>query len=153
MHSLLLLLHLDFKTWVSGLRQTQCFLLLFFSLGTPTLLLLLWLFFSHTAIITYLSGPGSQDLALRTWLSGPGFQDSDRCPCRLLPLASSTTNPMFCLVPKHKTKNQNKPNVLFGTQAQSKKPKKAKCKAKNQRKERLFLEENPSVHSSESILP
>jgi hypothetical protein len=32
------------------------------------------------------------------------------------------TNPMFCLVPKRKAKNQNKPNVLFGTQAQSKKP-------------------------------
>jgi hypothetical protein len=59
---------------------------------------------------------------------------------------------MFCLVPKRKAKNQNKPNVLFGTQAQSKKPEEAKRKAKNQRKERLrpllFPEENPSVRSS-----
>jgi hypothetical protein len=29
---------------------------------------------------------------------------------------------MFYLVPKRKAKNQNKPNVLFGTQAQNKKP-------------------------------
>jgi hypothetical protein len=72
---------------------------------------------------------------------------------------------MFCLVPKHKANNQNKPNVLFGTQAQSKKPKEAKRKAKNQRsllvakrkaknqrKERLrpllFPEENPFVRPS-----
>jgi secreted Zn-dependent insulinase-like peptidase len=59
---------------------------------------------------------------------------------------------MFCLVPKRKAKNQNKPNVLFGTQAQSKKPKEAKRKAKNQRKERLqpllFPEENPFVRPS-----
>jgi ribosomal protein L9 len=56
---------------------------------------------------------------------------------------------MFYLVPKRKAKNQNKPNVLFGTQEQSKKPEEAKRKAKNQRKERLrpllFPEENPSV--------
>jgi hypothetical protein len=37
------------------------------------------------------------------------------------------TNPMFCLVPKRKAKNQNKPNVLFGTQAQSKKPEEGKA--------------------------
>jgi hypothetical protein len=30
---------------------------------------------------------------------------------------------MFYLVPKRKAKNQNKPKLLFGTQAQSKKPK------------------------------
>ncbi len=63
--SLLLLLHLSFRT------QTDTMV--------PLVVLLTWdcysspvvmTFFSHTTIITFLSGPSSQDLALRTWVLG-----------------------------------------------------------------------------------
>jgi hypothetical protein len=139
---------LGFRTWVSGpesedsdrhngcscysshlgLLLFSCCLLLFFSLGTATLLLLLWLFFS-------------QDLAPRTWLSGPGFQDSDRQTHVTHPTVVSSFSRHFSLRPVVTDRLR---------------PVETKRKAKNQRKERLrpllFPEENPSVRPSKPAL-